>query len=91
MAMQANEEGVTLEPLEHEAPPSWPSGSMAATSICFVTDVPDGAPRHFATHPTHGLAESRKGIALTDVLSRVAGENHIPNGNGTVEGNDTVL
>jgi superfamily II DNA/RNA helicase len=72
---------------EYEAPPPWSPGSIEAISICFAMDVPRAAllvtP---ATHPIHRLIEELKGYGVDarplDMLSSIAGKNHVLNGKG---------
>lgn len=72
---------------EYDAPPPWSPGSIEAVSICFAMDVPRTAllvtP---ATHPIRRLIEELKGYGVDarplDMLSPVAGRNHMLNGEG---------
>ena len=80
---------------EYDAPPPWSPGSIEAVSICFAMDVPRTAllvtP---ATHPIHRLIEELKGYDVDarplDMLSPVAGRNHMLNNKGaeTTAGNE---
>ena len=82
------EDELTSETPEHEAPLPWSPGSIEAISICFAMDVPRTAllvtP---ASHPIRRLIKELKGYGVDarplDMLSSVAGRNHILNGKGT--------
>lgn len=82
------EDVAASEAPEYEAPPPWSPGSIEAISICFAIDVPRTAllvtP---ATHPIHRLIKELKGYGVDarplDMLSSVAGRNHMLNGKGT--------
>ena len=93
------EDVLASETPEYEAPPPWSQGSIEAISICFAMDVPRTAllvtP---ATHPIHRLIKELKGYGVDarplDMLSSVAGGNHMLNGKGTettVDGKGPIL
>jgi len=82
------EDALTSEALGYEPPPPWSPGSIEAISICFAMDVPRTAllvtP---ATHPIHRLIKELEGYGVDarplDMLSSVAGRNHILRDKGT--------
>ena len=81
------EDVLASEVPEYDAPPPWSPGSIEAISICFAMDVPRTAllvtP---ASHPIRRLIEELKGYGVDarplDMLSPVAGRNHMLNGEG---------
>ena len=82
------DDALTPEVPEYEAPPPWSPGLIEAISICFAMDVPRTAllvtP---ATHPIHRLIKELKGYGVDarplDMQSSFTGGNHIHNGKGT--------
>ena len=87
--VNSSEEDVPVsEAPGYEAPSPWSPGSMEAISICFAMDVPRTAllvtP---ATHPIHRLIKELKGYGVDarplDMLSSVAGRDHILRDKGT--------
>lgn len=79
---------LTPEGREYEAPPPWSPGSIEAISICFAMDVPQTALLVVpATHPINKLVKELKGYGVDarplDMLSPVAGRNYILNGKET--------
>ena len=81
------EDVLASEAPEYDTPPPWSPGSIEAVSICFAMDVPRTAllvtP---ASHPIRRLIEELKGYGVDarplDMLSPVAGRNHMLNGEG---------
>ena len=88
------EDVLALGAPEYEAPPPWSPGLIEAISMCFAMDVPRTAllvtP---ATHPIHRLIKELKAYGVDarplDMLSPVAGRNHILNGKGTETTSDS--